>query len=153
MKSNMQGTLKLITASALLWSASAIAQEQGSAAASDSAQQSAPDPQTLAKVAAVQDHVDAYRSRNMDRFIATFTPDAEVHANGLVAVGHDEIRALYRLNFAPDAPTIRIEDSGVSGEYVFLSVGYIMADGAEMCCSYSEYEITNGKVSYIGTSG
>ncbi len=149
----MQGTLKLITASALLWNAPAIAQEQGTAPAPEAASQTAPDAQTLARISAVQNHVNAYRSRNMDRFIATFTPDAEVHANGLVAVGHDEIRAFYRLNFAPGAPTIRIDDSGVSGQYVFLSVGYVMLDGTEMCCSYSEYEITNGKVSYIGASG
>jgi len=111
------------------------------------------DPQTVARIAAVQRHVDAYRSGNLDRFVATFTRDAEVHANGMVAVGHDQIRALYRLNFAPGAPSIRIQESGLSGEYVFLSVGYVMENGEEICCSYSEYEVTDGKVSYLASSG
>ncbi len=124
-------------------------QVDSNAPAADSAEMA----EMRARVAAVQAHVDAYRSGNLDRFVATFTPDAEVHANGMVAVGREQIRALYAANFAPGAPSIRIDDSGVNGQFVYLSVGYIFADGQEMCCSYSEYEVSGGKIAYLATSG
>ena len=108
--------------------------------------------QNEAKVAAVQAHVDAYRSGDLDRFVATFTPDAEVHANGMVARGHDEIRAFYRLNFGPQAPEIKIIDSGFAGEFVLLTAGYTFSNGSELCCSYSEYEVRDGKISYLASS-
>lgn len=124
-------------------------QVDNSAAAVDSAEEA----EARARIAAVQAHVDAYRSGNLDRFVATFTPDAEVYANGMVAVGREQIRALYAANFAPGAPSIRIDDSGINGELVFLSVGYVFADGREMCCSLSEYEVSDGKIAYLATSG
>ena len=108
--------------------------------------------EVTARMAAVQRHVDAYRSGNLDRFVATFTPDAEVYANGMVARGRSEIRALYSLNFAPDAPKLSIHDSGISGDFVYLSAGYILPGGEEVCCSYSEYEVRDGKISYISSS-
>lgn len=123
------------------------------AQAADQAAASAPDPADLAKVAAVQRHVDAYRSGSLDRFVATFTPNAVVQANGMTARGHREIRALYALNFAPGAPAIRIAESGLTGTGVFLSVGYVFDNGEEMCCSYSEYEISDGKISALRSSG
>ena len=109
--------------------------------------------QDEARIAAVQRHVDAYRSGNLDQFVATFTPDAEVYANGMVARGQNEIRELYRLNFQPGAPKIRIHDSGIAGNFVYLSVGYVTSDGQEICCSYSEYEVRDGKISYLAASG
>ena len=137
----------IFAVAACLWAPLATAQDAQPAALSES------DAEIAARVEAVQRHVDAYRSGNLDRFVATFTPDAEVYANGLVARGRDEIRALYRLNFAPGAPRIKIHDSGVSGRFVYLSVGYVLPDGEEMCCSYSEYEVIDGKISYLAASG
>ena len=106
-----------------------------------------------AKARAVQAHVDAYRSGNLDRFVATFTPDATVVANGIVANGRDQIAALYTLNFAPGAPRIRVVDSGITGERVFLSISYTFPGGGERCCSYSEYVVKNGKIAYLSTRG
>ena len=52
-------------------------------------------------------------------------------ANGLVAVRHAEIR---------------ISDSAIGGGRVFFCVGYMLGDWHEMCCSYTEYEIANGRM-------
>ena len=113
---------------------------------------STPAPEEVAKIEVVQRHVDAYRSGNLDRFVATFAPDAEVYANGIVANGRAEIRALYAANFAAGAPSIRIHDSGISGDMVFLSVGYVFANGEEVCCSFSEYEVVGEEISYLASS-
>ncbi len=110
------------------------------------------DADRAARVAVVQRHVDAYRSGNLDRFVATFTSDAQVFALGLAATGHKEIRALYRLNFGPDAPSIRIVSSEVNDNFVFLEAAYVMKNGDEICCSYSEYEVRDGKISYLAAS-
>lgn len=137
---------------ALVWPSAVLAQS-GQQTGEQTAAPAETDPATRASVAGVQRHVDAYRSGDIDRFVATFTPDAEVYANGMVAKGHAQIRALYRLNFERGAPSIRIHDSGISGGLVFLSVGYVLASGEEICCSYSEYEVTDGKISYLASSG
>ncbi|MCK0128771.1 nuclear transport factor 2 family protein [Erythrobacter sp. F6033] len=109
--------------------------------------------QTPAAARAVQAHVDAYRARNLDRYVRTFAPNAVVTMNGVVlANGHEEIRALYRLNFTEDAPKIRIDDSGMTGDRVYLSVGYVFANGSEECCSYSEYTVSGGKITRLDTN-
>ena len=106
-----------------------------------------------AKIEAIQRHVDAYRSGDLDRFVATFTHDAIVRADGFVAMGRPQIRAMYELNFLPGAPTLKVYDSGVKGDNVFLSLGYVFEGGQEMCCSYTEYQVTaDGKVSFLETS-
>ncbi|GMN02750.1 nuclear transport factor 2 family protein [Erythrobacter sp. MTPC3] len=102
-----------------------------------------------ASIRAVQAHVDAYRSGNLDRFVATFAPDAVVTANGMTAVGRAQIKQMYALNFGPGAPGIRIDDSGMSGGNVYLSVAYTFADGTEVCCSYSEYQVKGGKIASL----
>lgn len=104
-----------------------------------------------ARIAVVQAHIDAYRSGDLDQFVATFAKDAVVRADGFVAIGHEQIKALYALNFEPGAPGIRIHESVIDGEVVRVSIGYVFADGQEMCCSASEYEVTNGKVSFLRT--
>ena len=143
----MRNLMVVFVGSALCWSPALSAEEPAQEPAT------AVDPQAAARIEAVQRHVDAYRSRNLDRFVATFTPDAEVYANGMVARGHEEIRALYRLNFTPGAPSIKVHESGLSGNFVYLSVGYVLSSGEEMCCSYSEYEVRDGKISYLAASG
>lgn len=105
------------------------------------------------RIAAIQRHIDAYRSGNLDTFVSTFTPDAVVRADGFVAIGHDQIKALYELNFEPGAPEIRVHDSGIDGDKVTVSVGYVFANGQEICCSVSEYEVRNGRVSAMRTRG
>lgn len=102
-----------------------------------------------ARIAAVQAHLDAYRSGNLDRFVATFAEDAEVHSHGIVAVGHAQIKAFYRLNFQPGSPELRVLDNGVDGEVVWLSAGYVYSNGEEMCCSFSEYQVRSGKISFL----
>lgn len=106
-----------------------------------------------AKTKVVQRHIDAYRARDLDGFIATFAKDAEVYANGMVAVGHKQIKALYALNFAPGAPDILVKNSGMSGPFVFVSISFVLSDGQEVCCSYSEYEVIDGKITYLAASG
>ncbi|EAQ29560.1 lysyl-tRNA synthetase [Erythrobacter sp. NAP1] len=106
--------------------------------------------QQAAKIAAIQRHVDAYRSGDLDAFVATFAPDAIVRADGFVAMGRDQIRALYELNFIPGAPQLKVLDSGVNGENIYLSVSYVFEGGQEMCCSYSEYEVrADGKIAFL----
>ena len=105
-----------------------------------------------ARIAAVQAHIDAYRTGNIDRFVATFTKDAVVRTDGFEAVGHEQIKALYALNFQPGAPALKVYGSGVDGEAVIVSIGYVLEDGQEICCSNSYYEITNGKVSFLQSS-
>jgi len=122
-------------------------QGQGSSAAPEMSPASV--SETNARIAAVQAHIDAYRTGNIDRFVATFTKDAVVRTDGFEAVGHDQIKALYALNFEPGAPAIRVYGSGVDGEAIVVSIGYVLEDGQEICCSNSYYEITNGKVSFL----
>jgi len=106
-----------------------------------------------AAASAVQRHVDAYESGSLDAFVATFTPDATVVGNGMIAKGRTQIRALYAANFVPDAPTIRITESGMNGEKVYLRVAYDLDDGSSVCCSYSEYTVRNGKIAYLVAVG
>jgi hypothetical protein len=105
------------------------------------------------RIAVIERHIDAYRSGDLEAFVATFTPDAVVRADGFVAIGHEQIKALYELNFEPGAPQLRVHDSGVEGDKVTVSVGYLFADGQEMCCSVSEYEVRGGRVSAMRTRG
>lgn len=137
---------KVLTAFAvMLWSLPTWGQVAPQPAASS-------DQDIAARVAVVQRHVDAYRAGNLDRFVATFTPDAEVYAPGFVAVGRDQIRASYRLNFAPGAPRIRIHSSEVAGDLVFLTIGYVSPAGEELFCAYSEYGVTGDRISYVASS-
>ena len=105
-------------------------------------------PQTI-----VQRHVDAYRAGDLERFVATFAHDATVNVNGVEVTGHSRIHAMYRENFKEGAPTIRIEDSGMSDEIIYLTVAYVFEDGSEECCSYSEYTVVDGKIVFLRTSG
>jgi hypothetical protein len=115
-------------------------------------QVAAADQQTAARVAVVQRHVDAYRSGNLDRFMATFAPDAEVYGPGIAAVGREQIRASYRPNFAPGAPKIRVHSSEVAGDLVFLTIGYVSPSGEQLFCSYSEYGVAGDKIGYVASS-
>ncbi len=143
-------TVWKITAVAALCAAP-IAVDQSAAA--DDGEQATASQEDIARVAAVQAHVDAYRSGDLDAFVATFTPDAQVFANNERATGHQEIRALYALNFAPGAPRLRIHETWINDGLVYLTIGYVFESGEEMCCSYSEYEVRDGKISYLATSG
>ena len=102
----------------------------------------------------VQVHVNAYRSRNLTQFVNTFAPNAVVTMNGVtLANGRQEIRELYRLNFTDAGPQIRVDRSGMNGDNVYLSVAYTFADGTEICCSYSEYQIVGGQITRLDTQG
>lgn len=131
---------QMMIAAAALWSASPAAMAQDEA-----------EPDRA--VQAVQAHVDAYRTGNLERFLTTFAPDAVVVANGVVATGRNEIRELYRMNFIPGAPSIRIVESGKEGETVYLTIAYTFADGGERCCSYSQYTVRNGRIVYLEAHG
>ncbi len=142
-----------LAAAMLCWSPIAGAQSSAESGAGNTPASADADRAGAAKAAAVQRHVDAYRTGSLDRFVATFTADARVEANGMVATGHREIRALYALNFALGAPAIRVTESGFTSTGVFLSVGYVFENGEEMCCSYSEYEVSDGKIALLRSSG
>ena len=96
---------------------------------------------------AVQAHVDAYRSGSLDRFVASFAPDAQVVMHGVtVASGHDDIRALYQSDFYAGMPKLKITDSGYKAKRVYLSTAMVYPNGAEVCCGYSEFVVRGGKI-------
>lgn len=105
--------------------------------------------QANARIAAVQAHIDAYRSGDLDRFVATFAKDAEVHAMGMTAIGHRQIKEIYRMNFQPGSPSVQIYDNGIDGDMIWVSAGYVFPNGEEMCCSLSEYRVEGGKISFL----
>ena len=113
------------------------------------------------RIAAVERQLAAYRAGDLDQFVASFTKDAIVRADGFVAIGHEQIRALYALNFEPGAPRIRVRETALENGKVVLTLAYISAAGEgageeageEWCCSTAEYEVTNGKVSFLRTGG
>jgi len=104
-------------------------------------------PQTV-----VQRHIDAYRAGDLDRFVATFAHDATVVVDGEEVTGQSRIHSLYRTKFAEDAPTIRIEDSGMTDGQIYLTIAYVFEDGSEECCSYSEFTIIDGKIVFLQTT-
>jgi len=99
--------------------------------------------------AAVQRHVDAYRSGDIDRFLATFTSDATVTVNGVTFAGRAEFKKAYALNFRPGAPKIEIVDSGMSGPNIYITSLFRRPDGSEICCAYEEYTVRDGKIARI----
>ena len=117
------------------------------------------------RIAAVERQLAAYRAGDLDQFVASFTKDAIVRADGFVAIGHEQIRALYALNFEPGAPRIRVRETALENGKVVLTLAYISGAeegagegagegrGEEWCCSTAEYEVTNGKVSFLRTGG
>ncbi len=119
-------------------------------AASDAA--AAAEAAMAADARAIQAHVNAYRTGNIDRFLDSFTPDAIVTVNGITAQGRAELRKLYALNFRPGAPKLEIMDSGISGPNVYLTTRYRLANGGELCCGYSEYTVRDGKIAQIAGS-
>ncbi|MEO9463376.1 MAG: nuclear transport factor 2 family protein [Marinomonas sp.] len=108
---------------------------------------------TAAYASVIQGHVNAYRARDLDAFVATFAPDAVVVANGIPARGRASIRAFYAANFSPNAPTIRINASHMDGGRLYMEAAYIMADGSEMCCSQAHYTVENGLITRLDVTG
>lgn len=104
-------------------------------------------------VAVVQTQLDAYRAKNMDIFLATFADDAVLVYEGMQFRGKAQIRQAYALNFAPDAPSIYLVSSGADGNIVYFQSGYRFADGRDICCGYSEYDVQNGKIVSLVVSG
>ncbi|MEP2737274.1 MAG: nuclear transport factor 2 family protein [Erythrobacter sp.] len=109
--------------------------------------------ETAAHAAAVQRHINAYRARDLDAFTATFAPDAIVVANGIPARGRAQIRSFYAANFAPDAPTVRVNASYMSDDggsrRLYMETAYILSDGQEMCCSQTFYTVKNGLITRL----
>lgn len=143
----------LLAGPCLALTAPIAAQEQSEAQAPAAAQMSPASAEEEARAQemadAVQRHVDAYRSGDLDRFVATFTRDAEVHSGDMVSVGQSEIRAAYAMGFQLGFPQIFITESGVVGDRVYLMIGYIFPDGEEICCTRSEYWVRDGKISLV----
>ncbi len=125
------------------------AQNQGEAGTRYPVSMTQSDAQAQAMADAVQRHVDAYRSGDLERFVATFTHDAVVDSDGMVSTGHAEIRAAYAMGFQLGFPQIFITESGVVGDRVYLMIGYVFPDGEEICCTRSEYWVRDGKISYV----
>lgn len=113
----------------------------------------APTAEDAKALATVEQHIASYRTGNLDRFVATFAPNAEVYANGMEARGHKEIRAIFALNFAKGAPKVRVEEIEVSNGMVYVTTAYVFANGEEICCALSEYEVVDGKIAYLSASG
>ena len=100
-------------------------------------------------VTVVQNHIDAYRARNLDAFVRSFASDAVVVVDGVAVQGHAQIRELYSLNFVPGAPKIKMISSGYADGVVWFESGYVFQDGSELCCGYSEYTVENGKITML----
>ena len=104
-------------------------------------------------VPVVQANLDAYRAKDLDAFVRTFAPDAVVEFMGVQVRGQKQIRAVYRANFAPDAPGVQLVDSGREGDMVWMSYGFVYADGSEACCAQSEFTVRDGKIAYLVAYG
>ena len=105
-----------------------------------------------AAVAAVQSHVNVHRSWDLDAFVETFTEDAIVQVDGEMAKGHDAIRRFYASNFEGEPHTIEILESGLRRGMVYLTISYTFEDGYQRCCSFGQYYVKDGKISYLRVS-
>lgn len=110
-----------------------------SAAATPIAAQSARDILSL--------HNDAISQRDLDGFLGTFADDAVVIWDGDVFTGREQIEQVYAGKFSPEAPQVRIVRQGrASGGGVVQEEAYVMADGAETCCTTSAIYVAEGRV-------
>lgn len=103
-------------------------------------------------VAAVQNHVDVYRSWDLEAFVDTFAEDAQIMVDGRSARGRAQIREFYRSNFEDVPHTIQIVESGIDKGLVYLTVAYRFEDGYERCCSYGEYYVKDGKIAFLSVT-
>ena len=99
--------------------------------------------------AVVQGQIAAYQARDIDRFVATFAPDAVVEFDRIRAVGPSQIRALYSLNFAPAAPKVEVRGMVVEGARVRVEAAYRFANGNVLCCSVSQFTVGGDKVTRL----
>lgn len=111
------------------------------------AQQAAQDP-----VAVIDSANAAYQARNLNRFVAHFADDAVVEMDGLELRGREQIRHGYSLNFAPDAPRIRVVDREAYADRVIDTIEYDFS-GQVWCCSVTAYFIEDGKIVLARVSG
>ncbi|MBD2842262.1 nuclear transport factor 2 family protein [Erythrobacter rubeus] len=96
----------------------------------------------------VQRSIDAYRARNLDRWLAQFSPDVLVVVNGYANVGHRQLRETFETAVELGLPDPVILDSGWTGERVYLTVREFLPDGTPIQ-SYSEYVVENGKITEV----
>lgn len=114
----------------------------GMAAAPQAAAQEARTPEQVIESATAD-----YVARDFNGFIAHFADDAVVEANGLSFQGRTRIREAYRLNFAPDAPRIRVVEREAYEDRVIDLVEYRL-NGETWCCTQTAYIIENGRIVY-----
>lgn len=72
-------------------------------------------------VTVVDQQIAAYRARDVEAFVAFYTPDAVLydHPGSVVMTGRDEMRREYTRTFSASANmTLTIADRIVSGQYV-----------------------------------
>ena len=104
----------------------------------------------LAIIEAVQTHLNAYRSDNLESFVSTFSRDAVLEVGTEKASGHAEIRDFYASSFRGGLDhSIRIVDRAMQDGWVILTTSYIYNDGREACCSESYYFVENGRIAQL----
>lgn len=94
----------------------------------------------------VAGHAAAYQAKNLDAFMQFYAANAEVHMGGKVFKGLQQIRAAYRLNFAPGAPQTQVVERYVDGAQVTDVEQIIMPDGEVLCCQTATYTVRNDKI-------
>jgi len=79
-----------------------------------------PNPKYSGPAAVIQENVDAYNAHDVDRFVATFAPEADLfeHPDKLLAHGQEAIRQRYAARLADPIVHATIRNRIVVGDYV-----------------------------------
>ena len=114
------------------------------------------DPDVLVPPSAtdvVQDQVDAYGARDIDAFLATYTPDATLwrHPGGeLIAQGHEAMRETYTAMFeASPGLKIHIQQRTAIGEFVIDLELVSGMRGGEPVRAVAIYQVQGGLISNV----
>ncbi len=101
----------------------------------------------------VQEQVEAYGARDLDAFIATYTPDAQLwrHPSGeLIAQGHEAMRETYGAMFeASPELKIHIEQRTIIGQFVIDLELVRGIRGGEPVRAVAIYQVEDGLISDV----
>lgn len=98
----------------------------------------------------VDKQLEAYNSRNIDEFLATYADDVELYdfPNQKIATGHDEMRTMYQ-SFFEQTPDLNctIKSRTILGNKV-IDTEYLTVNG-ENFTAMAIYELENGKIAKV----
>ena len=98
--------------------------------------------------AVLRRHVDAFNARDLDALMAGFTQDARWVTGTSVALGHDELRALFGGAMETLLPTLEIRDLLIDGDRVAAQMTETLTvAGAERVDHIAGfYHLVNGRI-------